>query len=113
MAAEVLNQNLRRPDLADRFAELKLTMHVLASRQKFTIVFDKGEVEVKEGHIGKARVTVRAPFSALLKLTLRKVPAGNILLFKVYVFGNYFKFWKAAKLLQRRDSIPPELLEGG
>lgn len=113
VAAEIISRNLARPDLRAGFDGLDLVMHFLAGRMKFTVVFRGREVEVMEGHEGKASVTVRGPVSALLKLANRKLPWYGILTFKVYVFGNYFKFLKAAPLLQVHEPVPPELLEGG
>jgi hypothetical protein len=109
--AEILDENLARPDLAPRFKGLDLVIHFRAGRMKFTVIFKGGELEVREGHIGRASVRIRGPFSALLKLALRKIPFKDILLLRVLVFGNYIKLYQAGPLLQHHDPIPPGLVQ--
>jgi len=113
IAREIINQNLTRPDLAHRFKHIDMVIHFKASRMKFTVIFRDGNVEIKDGHVGRATVRVRARFSAYLDIVLRRIPWADIFRLRVFVFGNYFKLWKALPLLVHHEPIAPELLEGG
>jgi hypothetical protein len=113
IAREIINQNLARPDLAHKFKHIDLVIHFQASRMKFTVTFKDGNVDIRDGHAGRPGVRVRAPLSAYLDFVLRRIPWAELFRLRVFVFGNYFKLWKALPLLVHHEPIPPELLEGG
>lgn len=109
----VLERNINRPDVNHILDDLDMTLHIQAGRMKFTVILNKGAVEIKDGHQGRASARLRAPFRSFMALIMRRLPLRDILAFRVIATGNIFKLITALPLLEYHEPIPPELMEGG
>ena len=88
---ELINQNLKKPEVAAKVARMNVVMEIRASRMLITLRVQNGEVSIRNGSDPDVQVRVRGSLNDFLDLGLFQIPWGGILSGRVWASGRIYK----------------------